>query len=559
MQHPSQRALGLALSALLILCLTLTACTDTLMVPSEEDHEEDPIETTAPLTLSKADASKGAKKLKIKRLKEGETAPYACFTSRRLPNGRYKWQNIALSFPASAVERAGGVAQRFGFEFRDAEEMIWRYAVCFIPASEEARQIVREELFTGAGMKVKKANKAKSKKSVMDLSQKQYLRAEEMVTGVSKASAMSSDEHPTYHYLEFDDGFAQVCWHMGDDPYGDLWCRMAEIVESDEYVYELGEIVVYESGEGWPSGSGGSSGGHDPSDPDGGNGLPEPAPRLGVDCEYFVNATTCQAIVLGPTLQKKDILSWHKQMCPDLIQSNDDLTNQKIESNYEGVIADFLFGGLGRGRVSRFVSSINKGLDGYQTWYWDSDGNRLYDYVQLVVEAKLTSGPPFSNESKHEQAIRHLDFLASERDRFIQDHPSVVYYGRPVYVVVSQNERFAAPNTIDERGDPGWWIGTRGSYGDWHQQILDHADSLGITVLHMKVANSNILGNNVVFQLLNDYPLLQSPLNDWLNTVLEAGTEVGEVGKTYETLIPFDFKCGAWKDSQRPPPGGIIP
>ena len=143
----------------------------------------------------------------------------------------------------------------------------------------------------------------------------------------------------------------------------------------------------------------------------------------------------------------------------------------------------------------------------------------------------------------------------------LRDHPSVLYSGNPVYVIVTQNNRPDNPTHPDpSRRDQSWWIGSRGEYGDHHQTIIDRANQLGITVVHMKLSNQPLLAGksyrNFTFRLLNNFPIAQGPLLEWLG--MQSPSALPK-DVTVETIIPFYFDCSAYLQPQDMSPGSPRP
>ncbi len=291
----------------------------------------------------------------------------------------------------------------------------------------------------------------------------------------------------------------------------------------------------------WEPAEGGPGGGspHTPSGPG------SPGGPAGGDPGYSEPPVE-KVPVLGPTETKKSLEEMMQQTC-GITDSQDQA------DNYERNLANFLFGGMQHGKVARFLAQngANKdGLDGYMTLNRDYDGNLLDDYISVVMEAKFTSTSPMDSEDRYDQAIRHIDFLASEHDRYRRDYPAVYYYGTgPVYVIVSQNTMPDNPGhpDPDRRYDKDWWIGKRdsGTGIDYHQDIIRHATDRGVAVLHVKIANQKLVGGvnyrNVVFRSFNDMPILHSELAGWLKTA----TDVLPEGVTLETLWPMRWDCNA--------------
>ncbi len=328
----------------------------------------------------------------------------------------------------------------------------------------------------------------------------------------------------------------QVCmgWEMdGSDE--QCWPRWGE------------QWTCYEEGDGGGTGSSGGTGGYGGTSGSGSTGdpgynQPQPQPE--------------KVPVIGPTETKKSLEEMMQEKC--------DVAPKDQDFNYERNIADFLFGGMGTGRVDRFLTSngsVNPfGFDGYMTLNYDYNGNRLNGYVDVVMEAKFTGTSPMDSEERFDQAIAHIDFLASENARYKRDYPASHYYGPgPVYIIVSQNTMPDNPGHPDptRREDRDWWIGKRdsGSGIDYHQAILDHANDKGVAVLHMKISNQPLLAGksyrNIVFRSLNDFPLLQTELTDWLGRATDALPK----DMTIETIAPMFWDCDAHTQGRDRAPG----
>ena len=499
-----------------------------------------------------ADTAVSADGLRLYALRAGEEAPFVCETSvfaadaTDVPAAE---GHVALRFDEGVAAAARGQTERVTYRLRGSDGAVLRRAVCVVPATDGAKRLLQRKLLLA------------------------YTS-----TGAAKGAAATLLA-ATFEAEPCADG---LCWQ---ERLGASAKALADSLATTTAGDYCGPGPDDDKGP--PDDDDLIPGGGSPPNPGGGGGPPpddgppvvaaHPSPLVASEAllaarskpldgvfDEIINrcpvdpprssptppgcqGDECPAPRLGPTESKQSILDWHLR-CKDM---SDDLEKyqQEVEKSYERNLADFLFGGLGWGNVSRFEPK--DGLDGYQTWYYDRPGGNRSRFVSLVMEAKLTDSPPFSNRRKTAEALRHIDFLAAERDRYLAEHPGNSLYGAPVYVVVTQNS---------QDGDRGWLLGTTGS-ANHQQQILDRAREKGVAVIHMKVARlPGTTYRNVVFRFMNDFPVVHSnnPLMEWIQGDVRV---YPNQDMTYETLAEFKLECGLHQNQpgNKPPPGGEIP
>ena len=276
---------------------------------------------------------------------------------------------------------------------------------------------------------------------------------------------------------------------------------------------------------------------------------------------------------IGTTESKDSITDDFVAECPGF-GSISGFIEEDADNAYERSLADFLLGGLGTGRVSIYPES-NQGLDGYHSLY-RVGGVRNPSYLSFLFEAKFTESQPFSSKQRYAQARGHIELLASERDRFFRDYPGQSFIGTPIYVVASQNKRGEGWEVPDGEVRPEWQIGSRGEDPlnpgveiDYHAELVRLANSLGVAIIHAKVARFNLpfgasdqWTRNLQFQFINEIQWADhtsNPILSWFGERL--AVDPSRTGWTYTYPANLDLRCEAAQEKNdnavRPPPGGM--
>ncbi len=238
---------------------------------------------------------------------------------------------------------------------------------------------------------------------------------------------------------------------------------------------------------------------------------------------------------------------------------------------YERSLSDFILGGLGAGRVTLYKDAQGQvsrdGLDGYHSLYHGRNG-RNPNYISLIFESKFRESHPFSFENKYNQAVRHINLLADERDRFFRDHPDQGLVGTPLYIISSQNTH----GKDDARGGvrSEWLIGAydRRTGLHYHDELVKLANRRGVSIVHAKVARVSIgpfspqATRNLEFQFVNEVQWLDhgsNPFVSWLGRVLTV--DPSDIGTTFTYPADLDLDCYAAREMatepDRAPPGGV--
>ena len=466
------------------------------------------------------------------------TSDYGCVLAAADPavDGGYRYRSVWLAFPDEARQPDGAALSFRYLGDRPASEGVQWAGVCRIPQTELAVSLTADLL--GVALDAPAGSSAG--------------RGSTTNTTARVASGSLDGDSPN--------GAGATC------PSGYDWSdSRKEMCRHQEYggLYTFPEILVWAPREG----DGGSPGDPfpDPFDP------PEGPPS---DCVSMGPGMPClpgdggpgdpSDNAIGDTESKDSIKEDFVDECPGFGSIKGSVEDDAAMA-YERSLANFILGGLGTGEVSRYPGE--DGLDGYHSLYHGRNG-RNPNYISLIFESKFRESHPFGFEKKYNQAVRQINLLADERDRFFRDHPDQGLAGTPIYVVGSQSTHEGDGARGGVRSE--WLIGAYDERTglNYHDELVKLANRRGVAIVHAKVARVSVgpfspqATRNLEFQFVNEIQWLDhgsNPFVSWLGEVLTV--DPSDIGTTFTYPGNLDLDCYAARemanDPDRAPPGGV--